>query len=94
MHSTVALSRQSAASSIDHGDSIQLTDKGSQAHQQTLLRLLGAPEHQEHRSAGTASGHPGMTKSATFWSGAARKVMTCLDLSTSGWEVMDLPDCI
>ncbi len=35
-------------------------------HQQTLLRLLGAPEHQEHRSAGTASAHPGMTSSALF----------------------------
>jgi len=63
-------------------------------HQQTLLRLLGAPEHQEHRSAGTALAHPGMTKSATFLSGAARRVMACLDLSMSGWEVMDLPDSI
>jgi len=55
--------------------------RSDKLHQQTLLRLLGAPEHQEHGSAGTASGHPGMTKSATFWSGVARKVM-------------DLPDCI
>src|SRR5258705_12570465 len=40
-------------------------------------------------STGTASAHPGVTSSATFWSGAARKVMTCLEhhhLSRSGWR--------
>src|SRR5258708_6076757 len=46
---------------------------------------LGSWGLQSIRSTGstrTASAHPGMTSSATFWSGAARKVMTCLELTT------------
>src|SRR5258708_8362241 len=50
---------------------------------------LGSWGLQSTGSTGTALAHPGVTSSATFWSGAARKVMTCLEhhrLSRSGWR--------
>src|SRR5258707_13327071 len=58
-------------------------------HQQTLLRLLGAPEHQEHWEHWDSIGPSRNDQQCPFWSGATRKVMTCLEhhhLSRRGWK--------
>jgi len=62
-----------------------------------LLRLLGAPEHQEHWEHWDSIGPSRNDQQCHFLvrsSQESHDVSGAHHLSRSGWEVSDLPDCI
>src|SRR5258707_11352520 len=63
-------------------------------HQQTLLRLLGAPEHQEHWEHWDSIGPSRNDQQCPFLVRSSQESRDLSGASPPFQEVLDLPDCI